>query len=106
MYLVGKVYNFCTYHQSLTGQAAGGRRQTPAMAAGRTARRWSMRELLEYRVPLPRWQPPKQRGRRSKAMQELIERWAACPRLSAELPLDRAAVSTQNSPAYHFGPVC
>jgi hypothetical protein len=27
-------------------------------------------------VPPPPWQPPKQRGRRSKQLQELIERWA------------------------------
>lgn len=33
-------------------------------------------ELLEYHVPPPPWQPPKQRGRRSKQLQELIERWA------------------------------
>jgi transposase-like protein/IS1 family transposase len=76
MYLIGTVYNFCTYHQSLALRAAG-RRRTPAMAAGLTDHRWSVGELLAYHVPLPRWQPPKQRGRRSKAMQELIDRWAA-----------------------------
>ncbi len=75
MFLVGCVYNFCTYHQSLTDQ--GGGRRTPAMVAGLTDHRWSIAELLEYHVPLPRWQPPKKRGRRSKELQELIERWAA-----------------------------
>ncbi len=73
MYLVGALYNFCTVHASLT--QASGQPQTPAMAAGLTDHCWSVRELLWHRVPPPRWQPPKQRGRRSKVMRELIERW-------------------------------
>jgi hypothetical protein len=75
MYLVGTVYNFCTYHDSLT--LAQGAQRTPAMVAGITNRCWSVAELLWHRVPPPRWTPPKQRGRRSKAMQQLIQRWAA-----------------------------
>ncbi len=74
MYLVGVLYNFCTVHASLT--LAGGQQRTPAMAAGITDHCWSVQELLWHRVPPPRWEPPKQRGRRSKAMQQLIERWA------------------------------
>ena len=74
MYLVGTLYNFCTYHASLT--VATGQQQTPAMAAGITDHRWSVQELLWQRVPPPRWSPPKQRGRRSKTMQQLIEQWA------------------------------
>ncbi len=74
MYLVGALYNFCTEHASLT--LASGQQQTPAMAAGLTDHCWSVGELLWHRVPPPRWQPPKQRGQRSKAMRELIERWA------------------------------
>jgi hypothetical protein len=74
MYLVGALYNFCTVHGSL--RLASGQQQTPAMAAGLTDHCWSVEELLRHRVPPPRWQPPKQRGRRSKAMQQLIERWA------------------------------
>ncbi len=73
MYLVGTLYNFCTYHASLT--LASGQR-TPAMAVGITDHCWSVEELLWQRVPPPRWLPPKQRGRRSKAMQKLIEQWA------------------------------
>ncbi len=75
MYLVGTVYNFCTVHASLTTSAQ--ERRTPAMAAGLTDHCWTMQELLEHRVPPARWQPPKQRGRRSKEMQALITRWAA-----------------------------
>ena len=74
MYLVGALYNFCTEHASL--RLASGQQQTPAMAAGLTDHCWSVGELLWHRVPPPRWQPPKQRGQRSKALRELIERWA------------------------------
>jgi len=77
MYLVGTVYNFCTNHASLGTDAASGPSRTPAMAAGLTSHRWSMSEVLEYHVPPPRWQPPKRRGRRSKAMRQLMDRWAA-----------------------------
>jgi transposase-like protein len=74
MYLVGTVYNFCTFHASLT---TAQQRRTPAMAAGLTDHCWTVEELLNHRVPPARWQPPKQRGRRSKQMQALIARWAS-----------------------------
>ena len=74
MYLVGTLDNFCTVHASLT--LASGQQRTPAMAAGITDHCWTVQELLWHRVPPPPWQPPKQRGRRSKAMQQLIDRWA------------------------------
>ncbi len=74
MYLVGALYNFCTLHASLRG--TNGHLQTPAMAAGITDHCWSVQELLRRRVPPRRWEPPKRRGRRSKAMQQLIDRWA------------------------------
>src|SRR5262250_860626 len=72
MFLVGTVYNFCTPHASL---AHAGRGTTPAMAAGITDHCWSVRELLSYHVPPPRWTPPTQRGRPSHALKRLIERW-------------------------------
>ncbi len=74
MYLVGTLYNFCTVHASL--QLGSGQPRTPAMAAGITDHCWSVAELLWHRVPPPRWQPSKRRGRRSKELQQLIERWA------------------------------
>ena len=77
LYRVGTVYNFCTRHHSLTVRERWGQRRTPAIAAGLTDHCWSVAELLEYQVPLPHWQPPKKRGRRSKELQELIKRWAA-----------------------------
>jgi transposase-like protein/IS1 family transposase len=72
MYLIGTVYNFCTPHESLCG--AGGK-QTPAMAAGITPHCWTVRELLSFHVPPPRWTPPTQRGRPSHAFKRLIARW-------------------------------
>lgn len=71
MYLLGCVYNFCTCHQSLHlplylphGQRRWVQR-TPAMAAGLTDHRWSVQELLLFKVPVP-YQPPKRRGRPRK----------------------------------------
>jgi transposase-like protein len=73
MYLVGCAYNFCWSHQSLRLPAPEGAgriwiERTPAMAAGLTPVRWSMRELLCYPVP-PRRPAVVQRRRRSKAAQ-------------------------------------
>jgi hypothetical protein len=73
MFLVGTVYNFCTPHESLS-QA---QQTTPAMAAGITDHCWTMHELLSFYVPLSRWAPPKRRGRPSRALQHLIERWCS-----------------------------
>jgi transposase-like protein len=73
MYLVGTIYNFCTFHGSLATPDRVAR--TPAMAAGITDHRWSVHELLQYHVPPPCWQPPQRRGRRSKHLQALIDRW-------------------------------
>ena len=79
LYLIGTVYNFCTPHQSLRLQGiVGGHKwlsRTPAMAARITDHRWTMLELLSYRVPLPRWTPPKRRGRVPNATKQLILQW-------------------------------
>ncbi len=85
MYLVGTVYNFCTFHQSLRVRRRGrpdkaGHRwhlHTPAMAAKITDHCWSMHELLAFHVPPLRWTPPKRRGRVSKATQALVARWCS-----------------------------
>jgi len=59
MYLVGCVYNFCSWHQSLRvplyvlGSRGEQRRwvgRTPAMAAGLTDHRWSVEGWLAYQV--------------------------------------------------------
>jgi transposase-like protein len=85
MYLLGAVYNFCTFHKSLRVRRRGRPDQaghrwhlyTPAMAAGLTDYRWSVHELLAFHVPPPRWTPPRQRGRQSKATQALVARWCS-----------------------------
>ena len=79
MYLMGTVYNFCTEHKSLRlpGLVNGHKwiPRTPALAAGRTDHCWTVRELLLYRVPPPRWTPPKRRGRPSNATKQLATQW-------------------------------
>ena len=73
MFLVGTVYNFCTPHESL----CRAQKTTPAMAAGITDHGWTMQALRSFHGPLPRWVPPKQRGRPSQALQRLIKRWCS-----------------------------
>jgi transposase-like protein len=77
MYLVGCAYNFCWYHESLrlpVSEEAERKwiERTPAMAAGITSVRWSMRELLGYPVP-----PERQRaGRRRRPKAAQSREWA------------------------------
>jgi hypothetical protein len=71
MWLVGCAYNFCWLHERLRVAAPAGacgkwQERTPAMAAGLTNHRWTMRELMRYQVPLPAWVAPKRRGRPPK----------------------------------------
>jgi len=72
MYLVGCVYNFCTLHHSLrlklwiTERRIHWVQRTPAVAAGLTAHRWSVEELLMFKLPLSPFLPPKRRGRSPK----------------------------------------
>jgi len=75
MDLVGTVDNCWTPHDTLTN--AQGHRCTPAMAASLTHHVWTVAAWLHVHVPPPRWQPPKQRGRRSKALHKVIEQWAS-----------------------------
>jgi transposase-like protein len=81
MFIVGCMYNFCDNHHSLRLKLFVGRRgyrwvqRTPAMATGLADHRWSVAELFFFKVPPPRWQPPKQRGRPSKAILELVKLW-------------------------------
>jgi hypothetical protein len=71
MFLVGTVSNLCTPHASLSST----QQTTSAMAAGVTDHGRTMHELLSFHVPLSRWSPPKQRGRPSRTLKRLIERW-------------------------------
>jgi len=81
MFIVGCIYNFCTYHDSLRVAfylAKGGQRwlqRTPAIAAGLTNHLWTMEELFTFKVPPPRWTPPKRRGPMSKETLALVKQW-------------------------------
>jgi hypothetical protein len=71
MWLIGSAYNVCWPHESLRQLAPdhAARKwlhRTPAMAAGLTDHCWSLDELLRFQIPLPRWVPPKRRGRPPK----------------------------------------
>ncbi len=75
MWLVGTCYTFCGPHDSLRQHRGpttppGGERveRTPAQAAGLTDHRWSIQELLTFRVPP---QPIKRRGRRPRGWHEM-----------------------------------
>lgn len=81
MFVVVCLYNLCENHHTLRLKLSVGRRgyrwvqRTPAMAAGLTNHRWSVEEVLNFKVPLPRWKPPKRRGRPSKALLARIAAW-------------------------------
>jgi transposase-like protein len=72
IYLVGTVYNFCSWHQSLRTKLFINEFQhksvqrIPAMASGLTDHRWTVLELLQYQCPEPIYQKPKKRGRPKK----------------------------------------
>lgn len=59
MFLVGTLYNFCTYHKSLRIKINGKYYpRTPAMASSITDHCWSVRSLLLFRIPPPPFSPP------------------------------------------------
>ena len=74
MFLVGCVYNFCNPHTSLrlplwiSERRCHWVQRTPAMAAGLTDHRWSVLELLTFKIPPPPFVPPKRRGRPPKSV--------------------------------------
>lgn len=81
VYLIGTVYNFCTYHRSLRVELVlpGKNRRrwlkrTPAIAAGITDHKWGVGELLWFKIPKPP-QLPKRRGRPSNEFLARKARW-------------------------------
>lgn len=81
MWILGCVYNFCDFHHSLRMKLWVGERgyrwvqRTPALAAGLTDHRWTLEELMRFKVPLPRWKPKLGRGRPKKELRQLMDRW-------------------------------
>jgi transposase-like protein len=78
MYLVGCVYNFCTHHKSLrlklwiTERRIHWVQRTPAVAAGLTDHRWSIEELLMFKLPISPFVPPNRRGRPPKLARQAV----------------------------------
>ena len=63
LFLVGTVYNFCSFHHSLSfPDISSGKLSphTPAMASKITDHCWSVRSLLSFRIPPPPFSPPPQ----------------------------------------------
>jgi hypothetical protein len=81
MYSLGCAYTFCGYHDSLLAAPKNAPRKwqerTPAMAAGLTEPRWTLRELLLLKVPRPPWVASKRRGRPPKQKPQPIMAMAA-----------------------------
>ena len=81
MYIVGCFYNFCDFHHSLRLKLSVGSfghrwvQRTPAIAADLTDHQWTPSELFNFKIPPPRWELPKQRGRPSTAMLQLAQQW-------------------------------
>lgn len=81
MYIVGCFYNFCDYHHSLRLKLSIGSfgyrwvQRTPAITAKLTDHQWTPAELFNFKIPPPRWEMPKQRGRPSAAMLKLAQQW-------------------------------
>lgn len=88
MYLIGTIYNFCTYHTSLLCEV--GVKRTPAMAAGITDHRWSLWELLWHRVPneapVPSVRAPAPPPIHFPSSVRAAHELAACPPFFAHLP--------------------
>ena len=72
----------CDFHHSLRLKLSVGSfghywvQRTPAIAAGLADHQWTSTELLNFKVPPPRWELPKQRGRPSTALLQLAQQWA------------------------------
>jgi len=81
MWVLGCVYNFCDCHHSLRVKLWVRERsyrwvqRTPALAARLTTHRWTLAELMNFKVPLPRWKPELGRGRPNKELRRLMDRW-------------------------------
>lgn len=81
MWVLGCVYNFCDFHHSLRVKLWLGERsyhwvpRTPALAAGLTTHRWTLAELMLFKVPLPRWKPRFRRGRPNNQLKHVMDRW-------------------------------
>ncbi len=80
MYVLGCVYNFCDFHQSLRLRLSVGRhgfhwvQRTPALAAGLADHPWPLLELFLHKTPPRPWHP-KGRGRLSIELKKRARRY-------------------------------
>lgn len=78
MWLLGCVYNFCSFHHSLRipnfdqPHLPRWSQRTPAMSAGLTDHCWTIRQLLSFKVPPSPFVPQKKRGRPPKVSTRLL----------------------------------
>ena len=71
MYLLGCTYNFCFAHHELSKTQHLGYTCTPAMVAGVTAHRWSIQEVLTYKMAPGPWVKPK-RSRNKRGVEAML----------------------------------
>jgi hypothetical protein len=81
MFVLGCVYNFCDFHQSLRLPLAVGRRgfkwvqRTPALAAGLADHPWTLEELFRHKTPPRPWLKKQGRGRMSNQLKRRMLRY-------------------------------
>jgi hypothetical protein len=81
MYVLGCVYNFCDFHQSLRVRLSVGRhgfrwvQRTPPLASGLTDYRWSLAELFTHKTPPHPWLKKQGRGRISNQFKRRMQRY-------------------------------
>lgn len=81
MYVLGCVYNFCDFHQSLRVRLSVGRhgfrwiQRTPALAAGLADHRWTLSELFAQKTPPRPWLRKQGRGAMSNHLKRRMQRY-------------------------------
>lgn len=81
MYILGCVYNFCDFHQSLRLRLFVGRhgfhwvQRTPALAAGLADHRWTLQELFLHKTSPQPWLKKQGRGPISNRLKKRVQRY-------------------------------
>ncbi len=81
MYVLGCVYNFCDFHQSLRLRLSVGRhgfrwvQRTPALAAGLADHQWTLEELFSHKTPPRPWIKKQGRGRMPNQLKRRMQRY-------------------------------
>jgi hypothetical protein len=81
MYVLGCVYNFCDFHQSLRFKLSVGRRgfrwvqRTSALAAGLADHCWTLEQLFSHKTPPRPWAKKQGRGRMPNLLKKRMRRF-------------------------------